>query len=228
MKIIQAPRKIRKHLDDSESTTNKKERSDLSLMHRPDFSDNESPEHPHFNEEGFDVSQTLSVKPLQGDKRKGNLAASPKSTQQTNIIHKAVDLLARREHSVYELKQKLKLRDYSGSEIRAALEQLIGDGLVSDERFTEAYVRHRALRGFGPTKIAAELNGKGVDEVLIEQYLEPSSPHWLDLAREAYAKKFGNSSPADYAQWTKRARFLQGRGFTASIIQNVCPAIAID
>ncbi len=225
MKIIQAPRKVRKQSNASETSTSQQECLELDIT---DSVANESMLFVTTNAEECGVPQPTSRAAHLGDRRPENLAHNQKSTQQTNIIHKAVDLLARREHSVYELKQKLKLRDYSGSEIRAALEQLIGDGLVSDERFTEAYVRHRALRGFGPTKIAAELNGKGVDEVLIEQYLEPSSPHWLDLAREAYAKKFGNSSPADYAQWTKRARFLQGRGFTASIIQNVCPAIAID
>ncbi|MDG1906041.1 MAG: regulatory protein RecX [Arenicella sp.] len=171
---------------------------------------------------GLDETDDLNV----GYRSRGKNREKVK--KDVDIIHKSIELLARREHSVVELKQKLKTREYSEDKIEQALVQLIRDGLVCDERFTEAYVRHRTMRGFGPTKIATELNSKGVSTLLFEEYIDSSSPHWLDLALNAYQKKFGEIAPTTYAEWTKRARFLQGRGFSSSIIQNVCPSIDFD
>jgi len=173
----------------------------------------------------FDLESADDLNPL-GHRSRGK--DREKVEKDVDIIHKSIELLARREHSVVELKQKLKTREYSEEKIQQALEQLVRDGLVCDERFTEAYVRHRTMRGFGPNKIATELNSKGVSGLLIEEYLDASSPHWLDLALNAYVKKFGEGAPTTYAEWTKRARFLQGRGFSSSIIQNVCPSIEFD
>ena len=58
---------------------------------------------------------------------------------------KAMDLLARREHSRLELERKLTSRDYEAEEINATIEQLVADNLQSDSRFSEAYVQSLSL-----------------------------------------------------------------------------------
>ena len=49
----------------------------------------------------------------------------------------ALDLLARREHSGFELKQKLCVKNFASDEIAAVLEILKQKGFQSDERFAE-------------------------------------------------------------------------------------------
>ena len=44
------------------------------------------------------------------------------------------------------------------------------------------------------------------------------------MAREQYEKKYGVKPLDSYKEWTKRARFMQGRGFTMEHIQAVMPS----
>lgn len=59
--------------------------------------------------------------------------------------------------------------------IYAVIDDLIEKKYLSDERFTEVYIRSRRIRGFGPVKIKAELKDKGVSNNLIQDYLLENS-----------------------------------------------------
>ena len=132
-----------------------------------------------------------------------------------------MDLLARREHSEHELRQKLKSREFDCDAIDAALQSLQQDGLLSDERFTESYVNHRFNAGVGPLKIRFELRQKGVAESLADEFLESFSGHWDDLMRQQRIRKYGEDIPADYAERMKQARFLQNRGFSPESVMRL-------
>ncbi|MDH3859297.1 MAG: recombination regulator RecX, partial [Gammaproteobacteria bacterium] len=84
----------------------------------------------------------------------------------TSIRKTAMDLLARREHSEHELRQKLKARGHDADAIDEVLQGLKQDHLLSDARFTEAYVSHRFNAGVGPLKIRYELRQKGIADAL--------------------------------------------------------------
>jgi regulatory protein len=140
---------------------------------------------------------------------------------QTSIRNKAIDLLARREHSEYELRQKLKSRDYDVDAIDAVLQELKQDHLLSDARFAEAYVNHRFNAGVGPLKIRYELRQKGITEVLADEFLEPFSDRWNQLMMQQRVRKYGKTIPADYADRMKQARFLQNRGFSPESVMRL-------
>lgn len=123
----------------------------------------------------------------------------------------AAGLLARREHSVNELRTKLRARAFDETMIADTLERLRREGLVCDERFVDAYVRSRANRGFGPVRVRQELLGHGVDETLIEHYL--ALVDWTALANGVWRKRFKGTVPDGGSAWLKQARFLQYRGF---------------
>ncbi|MDH5436636.1 MAG: recombination regulator RecX, partial [Gammaproteobacteria bacterium] len=61
----------------------------------------------------------------------------------TNAYNTAVRLLSRREHSCLELRRKLKIRGINQDIIDETISLLTRDGLLSNERFTESYVRVR-------------------------------------------------------------------------------------
>ena len=140
---------------------------------------------------------------------------------ESNIRNKAMDLLARREHSEQELRQKLKTREYDADAIDAVLQALKEDRLQSDERFTESYVNHRFNAGVGPLKIRYELRQKGVSDGLVDVFLEPLSDQWDELMTRQRVRKFGAPIPDDYAERMKQARFLQNRGFSPESVMRL-------
>ena len=133
----------------------------------------------------------------------------------------AVRLLSRREHSAFEIRDKLQKRDFDENEIAQAIVELQQGGWLSDERFAEAYIRMRQLKGFGPIRIAIELNERGVDEIIVDEYLHADDEAWQQTLVQQYRKKYRNKAIADYNDKAKRIRFLQYRGFPLDQIYRV-------
>ena len=140
-------------------------------------------------------------------------SATDSATKATDIRRSAMNLLARREHSRLELARKLHRRYSEYDVIESALNRLIDDGLLSDERFTESYVNYRKGLGFGPVRIAAELRERGIGEALAGRYLNQSHESWAEAALLARQKKFGDAMPATREERARQQRFLAYRGF---------------
>ena len=151
------------------------------------------------------------------------MSENKQSQKIANVLHRAVDLLSRREHSAQELSQKLQKKGFAENDVELVIIRLQDENLQSDDRFTESFVNERIRRGHGPIKIMHELRQKGVAEYLVENYVNIEEDHWLNIVQLQYQKKYANMKVRDYAEWSKRARFLQGRGFTSTQIR-----LAID
>jgi regulatory protein len=93
--------------------------------------------------------------------------------------------------------------------------------LLSDARFTEAYVNHRFNAGVGPLKIRYELRQKGITDALAGEFLEPLSDRWDQLMMQQRVRKYGETIPAGYADRMKQARFLQNRGFSPESVMRL-------
>ncbi|MFA6409456.1 MAG: regulatory protein RecX [Gammaproteobacteria bacterium] len=137
------------------------------------------------------------------------------------IRHVALDLLARREHSRLELKQKFLLRDFSEEEIENILEILAKENLQSDERFAENYIRSRVSRGFGPIYIKNDLRYRGVSAEIIKESLEAQNIDWPALAKAVWQKKYGRSASKNPQDKIKQMNFLRQRGFGGEQIRNI-------
>ena len=155
-------------------------------------------------------------------------ATEPESTKPevtlATVSDKAMELLARREHSRAELKEKLKRRayDYPAEFIEAVLDDFAARNLQSDERFAEVYVRSRISRGYGEIRIRAELQSRGVSAVTTQLALEALEIDWYGNALAALTKKFASGLNVENlnaenmrSQKTrgKMQRFLQNRGY---------------
>ena len=134
----------------------------------------------------------------------------------------AVKLLSRREHSIQELRRKLARKEFSNGVIDAVVSNLQEADLVSDARYAEVFVRSRINRGDGPMKVLASLRERGIDDVLIDQFLHYDDTFWISRANRVLEKKFGQrltrGDETGSRDWGKRARFLARRGFAAEII----------
>lgn len=135
------------------------------------------------------------------------------------IRRAALDLLARREHSAHELREKLRQKFGTAPPIDQELERLLAEGLLDDNRFAEAFVRMHRNRGHGPQRILHELSQKGVDAAIAEACVEPRSAEWVELLRRVRERRFGEEVPASSAEWQRQARHLQSRGFSAEHVR---------
>ena len=135
------------------------------------------------------------------------------------IRKKAMDFLARREYSRAELWDRLNRRFVDQvEEIERQLARLAEEGLQSDQRFTEAFIRHRCAGGFGPLRIRAELRQRGVEEAMISESLSAADIDWGDQLQALCDKKYGAGAPVDSRDRQRRQRFLAQKGYSAEMI----------
>jgi regulatory protein len=139
----------------------------------------------------------------------------------TVVYNKALDLVSRREHSRHELMQKLNKRFPDTMPIiEEALDKLIANKILDDERFAEMYLNSRARKGFGPKKIEMELYSKKVDSFLIANAIE-AYESWNENAENELKKKFKGIQPTDYQSKMRQKQFLFNRGFSSQIIERI-------
>jgi Uncharacterized protein conserved in bacteria len=139
----------------------------------------------------------------------------------SQIYNAALALLARREHSQQELRQKL-LKRFSDSEtlVQETLARLEGEGYQSDLRYIEAYIRSRLNKGYGAQRLRQELRLRGLaadltDSALAE--LKDGEQH-LEQLIQVWRKKF-KILPKDSKEKFRQINFLRYRGFSAADIE---------
>ncbi|MBV2131569.1 recombination regulator RecX [Pseudomonas sp. MAP12] len=132
----------------------------------------------------------------------------------------AMDLLARREHSRAELTRKLRQRGAAVELIDSALERLSEEGLLSDERFLESFIRSRAQAGYGPLRIRDELSQRGLPRAIVERALADSPIEWAANLRELWRRRFA-ALPVDARERAKQGRFLLYRGFAHEAVSRL-------
>ncbi len=140
-----------------------------------------------------------------------------------DVRRAAMDLLARREHSVDEVRKKLARRFGREPDVEQLLEgqlgRLVEEGLLSDSRFAAAMLRQLILKGLGPRRLDQELRQRGIrDSWQACAELADLDVDWNEQAQIVYSKKFPQQitrgdRDSQRKEWAKRARFMQYRGF---------------
>ena len=124
----------------------------------------------------------------------------------------AVRYLSRREYPIQELRQKLVQRGADSGITDKVVADLADENLVSDQRFTEMYIRTRMRHLFGPLKIRGELRSRGITDQLIDEAMPETQEAWFDAASQWSGKR--NQGVLDYAGRARIYRSLINRGFT--------------
>jgi regulatory protein len=136
---------------------------------------------------------------------------------------KALDLLARRDHSRGELLKKLALRGYGEKVLEDVLERLTAQGLINDAKFAAGWVQSalRSGRGFG-AKLLADLQQKGVSrETAREAVAAAAAENPAELVLAAIVqRRFAvfNNEAATQKERRRVYAYLQRRGFSLSSI----------
>ncbi len=126
--------------------------------------------------------------------RRRDLAAREQALQ------KALDLsyafINRRERTVAEVRSQLERKGVSETDADAAVQTLIEQHLLDDERFAQLFVSDkRELERWGAERIRRGLSARGIDRALAEQTLA-ATPDAVDV---------GPTTMAEAASWRGRS-----------------------
>lgn len=131
---------------------------------------------------------------------------------------KALEFLARREYSSREMEEKLRTKGFSADDSSCTVGRLIEEGLLSDERYAEAFVRARMRRGAeGKAIVMRRLLEKGVDRDIASAVIGASWDEecYIPGLKKEYARlsrKYGKE---------KAVERLRMKGFAAREIEAV-------
>ena len=70
------------------------------------------------------------------------------------------------------------------------IDRLANEGLQSDERFSEAYIRSKTQAGYGPIKIKMELAQKGISNNFLDKKFSELEINWEKEINDLLLKKF--------------------------------------
>ena len=130
----------------------------------------------------------------------------------------ALASLAMREHSVFDLSEKLLRKDYPEDVVADLTDALQQEGLLSDFRFSEMYWRSRSRKGYGPLKIRQELEMKQVNSDDINSGMIAAAVDFESIIRKVYVKKYKDQPIEDYKDKAKRMNYLYRRGFPSDMM----------
>jgi len=124
--------------------------------------------------------------------------------------------LVRREHSRDELARKLSPHAESQEILEGLLRELESRKQLSNERFAEGRA-HSLARKYGAAKIRRDLKAKGIEDALVQRV---SAEGDLERAKAILERKYRQPA-STREERAKRARFLQGRGFSYDTIRTL-------
>ena len=128
----------------------------------------------------------------------------------------AFALLAKREHSQKELRDKLERYAINPDEVDVLIQELAEQHYQSDERVAKLVLSSQIRQGKGPRRIAQTLQKKSIDQEYIENDLHDID--WLEHAYQLKIKKFGLAVSKDQKEIAKQIRYLQYRGYDMDVI----------
>ena len=135
-----------------------------------------------------------------------------KKISDKNLRLKIMNALSRREHSEKEIYLKFVNLVNSKDILLEEISKLKEEGLISNQRYAEAYIRSRFHSGFGPIRIKYELEKKGVIEIIIKTAFQETDLDWDDKLRSEFKKKY-ESNDVKNLNANKISKFFLYRGF---------------
>lgn len=131
---------------------------------------------------------------------------------ETNCRQKGLDLLARRAHSCYELKNKLLKRNFSADIVNSVLDWLNTKKYLNDADFARQWIHSRMQsKPEGPTALRAGLKKKGIAGSIITEIVNGIDNEIFDEAIQKAADKLMRKSKITKEKFIMS---LQRRGFS--------------
>lgn len=136
-----------------------------------------------------------------------------------SLLDFALKSLSRRDHTVSELKGKLKKRrPYSVAAEERVVQRLKELNYLNDKAYVERAIQTLPFKKMGPKKLAYKLAQKGLSQALVKNALESADIDENQLAQASLSKiqsKLKTLSPEK--RYEKVYRYLMGRGFSHGV-----------
>jgi len=156
--------------------------------------------------------------------------AGPGKEEAARAESYALDLLARRPRTVWELTERLRRRGFGEETISELVGRMRRIGYLDDRKFAEFWVQSRnRSRPSGPALIRYELRRKGLDPTLIGEVLEREIDLETEesLAVKALERKVAGKRRGEFDRAAERRlwSFLRRRGFGARACREALRAV---
>lgn len=152
------------------------------------------------------------------------------------LLNKAVQLLAQRNHTVLEIKQKLSqfcYKKYANnpdditdlpSKIQAVVDYCIEQKWLNELSYIEQYVLMRSRKGYGKNRIVLELKQRGIDDGIAWELINQQDIDWIDIGIAQVSKKYRSMDKNSLQQKSKIFQYLSYKGFAQEDIRLIYDA----
>lgn len=140
-------------------------------------------------------------------------------------LNSALRILTGRDHSKYELTQKLKQRGFTPADIEKAVSECERFDYINDVRTSRVYIRQLTRKGYGRKRIRNEMNKKGlsserIQNILSETVSDADEREGATRILNKNIKRFERESDLKKRR-DKIYRFLYARGFSQDTIRKL-------
>jgi regulatory protein len=158
------------------------------------------------------------------------MRSSPrKLSTETDLYTLAMNGLARRAYSVYEMRSYLERRAEDKNVVKSVLDRLKTLDYLDDGRYARQFVRlHSELRKQGPFRIARDLRARGVPDRHIEAALAERAAEFNEdtAVRERIERRVKTwRGPLDDRRVASLYRSLLRAGFSADTVRRELSAL---
>ena len=136
--------------------------------------------------------------------------------QEPDALTHCVRLLARRDYTENQLRERLERAGFDAGDSQRALELLTADGYVNDAQYAQRFVEDkRALSGWGHQRIARRLREVGVAPALVERALAAGEHDEMEAAVVLLRSRM--APPRDDRERRRAHGLLLRRGYDSEL-----------
>lgn len=140
-------------------------------------------------------------------------------------MNTAVRILANRDHSKYELQQKLQQRGFASKSINTVVAECERFGYIDDKRTARVYILQLKRKCFGKRYIQQalkkkRLSGAEIEKILSVDYPETDEYEYVGRLLEKKMMTFARETDPKKRS-DKIYRFLYSRGFSPAVIRDL-------
>lgn len=133
----------------------------------------------------------------------------------------ALRLIARRELSVQQMRDRLRDREHAAEDVERAIALLIENRVLDDRRVAAAFVRTALeVKGRGRFRVQRELQAMGIDNDVAAEALAEGfgAVDERGLVAQALKKKLRGKKITTPAEYGRVYQFLMRQGFSPAVV----------
>lgn len=141
------------------------------------------------------------------------------AAQADKAYSRAIDLLARRSRSTWEMAEYLRRKGYEQNLIDRILNKLSNRGLLDDKQFAKSWVSsRRMLKPISQRRLVQELQQKRISQDIITEVLAGDDIDEKEVLKQLITKKRGQTR---YQDEQKLTAYLLRQGFKYEDVKTV-------